>query len=71
MVAAALAGWRYPAKLARTRHDDEAILALLRSHWGAGGCSLRRLRDEFNVACEQGRYLKLARRIRGEKAYGA
>ena len=31
------------------------------------GIPLRRLRDEFNVACEQGRYARLATVIRSEQ----
>ena len=68
-VSSALAGWRYPIKVSRARCDDEALLTLLRKHWDdQGGCSLQRVRHEFNIACEQGRYATLARIVRSERA---
>ncbi|GFZ99972.1 hypothetical protein [Sphingobium fuliginis] len=65
----AVASWRKPERPARLRLEDTAILEILRAHWNdAKGMSLRRLRGEFNVACEQGRYAGLARIIRSERA---
>jgi len=67
-VTTALGSWRFPIKVSRVRSSDEALLALMREHWDSGrGCSLQRLRHEFNVACEQGRYATLARVIRNER----
>lgn len=68
-VSSTLAGWRYPTKITRARYDDEALLKLIREHWNEDSSrSLRRLRDEFNIACEHGRYSRLARIIRSERA---
>lgn len=68
LVASALVGWRLPERAVRIRLEDCEILELMRAHWrGRGGISLRRLRDEFNVACEQGRYARLATIIRSEQ----
>ncbi len=68
-VAEKISKWRFPEAPNRIRHDDAFILALIRSHWDdVGGCSLRRLRGEFNVACEQGRFRDLARIVRVERA---
>lgn len=68
-VSASLDGWRRPIKVKRVRHDDAAILALIRSHWDdPRGCSLRRFRDDFNVACEQGRFRALSDVVRAERA---
>lgn len=63
-VAETLTSWRTPAKFDRVRLDDASILDLLRAH---AGVSLGRLRGEFKVACEQGRYARLARIVREEK----
>lgn len=68
-VAEEISKWRLPEAPNRIRHDDAFILALIRSHWDdVAGCSLRRLRKEFNVACEQGRFRDLARIVRVERA---
>jgi hypothetical protein len=71
-VAAALQGWRMPAKIARARYDDGALLDLIRAHWdaerGSSSRLLRRFRDHLGVACEQGRFAELARRVRSERA---
>lgn len=61
--------WQKPERPARLRLEDEAILSIIRNHWDdPKGMSLPRLRGEFNVACEQGRYAGLARIIRSEQA---
>ena len=71
-VAAALQGWRMPARIDRVRHDDAAMLNLIRAHWDAEGGSssrlLRRFRDELGIACEQSRFADLARVVRSERA---
>lgn len=71
-VSAALHGWRMPAKVERVRHDDAALLDLIRAHWDAEGGSssrlLRRFRDDLGVACEQSRFADLARMVRIERA---
>jgi len=68
-VHSAVAKWRKPERPVRLRLEDEAILSIMRNHWGdPKGMSLPRLRGEFNVACEQGRYAGLARIIRSEQA---
>lgn len=71
-VQAALSGWRMPPKFDRVRHDDAALLSIMREHWDtAGGSSTRLLRifrDELGIACEQSRFATLARQVRGENA---
>ena len=65
---AAIQHWQMPKTIKRVRHDDAAILGLLRLHWDDGaGRSLRRFRDELNIACEQGRFSALAAVIRAER----
>jgi hypothetical protein len=71
-VSNAIANWRMPRKPARTRHDDAALLVILRAHWdsvnGSSSRLLRLLRDDLNIACEQGRFAGLARQVREERA---
>lgn len=71
-VQAAQSNWRMPAKFDRVRHDDAALLSMMRDHWDAAGGSSTRLlrifRDELGIACEQSRFATLARQVRGEKA---
>ncbi|PCD03379.1 hypothetical protein COC42_03005 [Sphingomonas spermidinifaciens] len=71
-VSHALEGWRLPTQFARTRHDDAALLDLIRANWDAEGGSssrlLRRFRDDLGIACEQGRFAQLARIVRRERA---
>jgi hypothetical protein len=59
----------------RTRLSDDDIMALVDREWDAvGGRSsamLRRLRDELLVACEQGRFQALFRRIAVRRSEGA
>jgi len=68
----AIGSWRMPEKIDRVRHDDGTLLELIRSHWDkAGGSSsrlLRLLRDDLQIACEQGRFAALARQVREERA---
>lgn len=68
-VAASLKGQRAPERIQRVRYDDAAMLDLIRSCWDdPNGRSLRRFRDEFNVACEQGRFRALSSLVRAEQA---
>jgi hypothetical protein len=71
-VTAALDGWRMPAKVDRARHDDASLLEMIRQHWdvecGSSSRLLRRFRDDLGVACEQGRFARLARVVRSERA---
>jgi hypothetical protein len=70
-VTEALADWRMAARFDRLRLGDPAVLDLIREHWDAQGGStarlLRLLRDNLQVACEQGRFANLARQVRGER----
>jgi hypothetical protein len=64
-----LDGQRAPEKIRRVRYDDATMLDLIRSSWDdPEGRSLRRFRDEFNVACEQGRFRALSSIVRAERA---
>lgn len=68
-VAASLKGQRVPRRIERVRYDDAAMLDLIRSRWDdPNGRSLRRFRDEFNVACEQSRFRALSGVVRAERA---
>lgn len=71
-VRAALANWGMAARFNRRRVDDDAVLDLVRDHWdeerGSTVRLLRRLRDDLGIACEQGRFAGLARRVREERA---
>lgn len=67
-VIAAIQHWRMPTTVKRIRHDDAVILDLIRAHWDdARGCRLTRMRHEFNVACEQGRFRALSGIVRSER----
>jgi hypothetical protein len=72
MVSTMLSDWRLPTKVDRIRHNDAALLDLIRTHWDAerGSASrlLRRFRDDLGIACEQGRFAELARQVRSERA---
>ena len=72
MVSTMLSDWRLPTKVDRIRHNDAALLDLIRAHWDAerGSASrlLRRFRDDLGIACEQGRFAELARHVRSERA---
>jgi hypothetical protein len=71
-VLAAQKSWRMAERFNRQRLDDAAVLDLIRAHWqaehGSTARLLRRLRDDLGVACEQGRFAHLARKVRSEKA---
>jgi len=67
-VTASLKGWRPPEKVQRVRHDDAEMLQMIRRYWDdLGGHSLRRFRDDLNVACEQGRFRALSEIVRAER----
>jgi uncharacterized membrane protein len=71
-ITAAMAGWRLPPRVDRIRHDDAALLDLIRTHWdaehGSSSRLLRHFRDELGIACEQSRFAGLARIVRSERA---
>lgn len=56
-------GWRSPTLIVRETKDDEEIINLVPNLWnranGKSGRMLRILRDEENIACEQGRFAQL------------
>lgn len=64
--------WRYPERKAGRRIDDQEALQLLRENWnvakGSSSRLLRIFRDEMNIACEQGRFARLAAIVRNEVA---
>lgn len=64
--------WTAPVRIARMRHNDDSLRALLHQHWEAAGGSssrlLRLFRDQLHIACEQGRFATLAREVRTERA---
>jgi hypothetical protein len=66
-----IADWRFPTQIERVRHDDETLLTIIRDHWdrGQGHSSklLRILRDDLNIACEQGRFALLMNQLRAER----
>ena len=66
----AMEGWPFPSMVERQRLTDDEILSLLHAHWeaarGSTSVLLRVFRDQLNVACEQGRFASLARRVRAE-----
>lgn len=66
----ALAPWQPAPKFERQRCDDETLLQLMRANWDAAlGSStrlLRVLRDDLNIACEQGRFKLLMGQLREE-----
>jgi hypothetical protein len=59
-VNASLAGLSHRAAPSRRRLDDQAVVAMIVRDWdvvgGRSGAMLRRLRDDLDVACEQGRF---------------
>lgn len=65
-----LLDWRFPERKAGKRAGDQELLKLLRDNWAmANGSStklLRMFRDELNIACEQGRFSRLAAIVRNE-----
>lgn len=72
LVSKELATWRAAPVFERVRHDDETLLRLMTENWstaqGQSGKLLRVLRDDLNVACEQGRFVGLMSRLRRQLA---
>jgi hypothetical protein len=70
-----LSNWRHPPIFSRTRLTDDEVMAILHERWEeAGGQSsrlLRVLRDDLQVACEQGRFVGLMNRVRHERELAA
>ncbi|PSO19521.1 hypothetical protein C7G42_14825 [Bradyrhizobium sp. MOS003] len=66
-VLAALSSWRDPVVHARQTKTDDEIMRVIERHWsrieGKSGRGLRYLRDVENIACEQGRFAGLFRRV--------
>jgi len=70
-VQTALAAWTAaPARIGARRSDDE-LRQVVRRHWDeAGGRTtrlLRILRDDLEIACEQGRFARLVSMMRAER----
>ena len=74
-VDAALSRWRPSVSRVGRRCSDDEVMALLRKHWqaaeGRSTALLRVLRDDLGIACEQGRFANLARKIRAERGLHA
>lgn len=72
MVRARQIGWRLPTRKTGRRVDDNEALQLMRKYWdtanGSSSRLLRILRDEMDIACEQGRFARLASVVRNEVA---
>lgn len=70
-VTSALSSWERPVSKSRTRLDDDQLLKTIRTEWdsvhGSSTKLLRKLRDELGIACEQGRFARLAARVRAER----
>ncbi len=64
--------WSYPRPIERERLSDDEITRLLHEHWesacGSSSRLLRHFRDQLNIACEQGRFALLARKVKAERA---
>ncbi|UEM07115.1 hypothetical protein JL101_029385 (plasmid) [Skermanella rosea] len=62
-IRARLALFKAPLRPVRAPATDEEIQHLILLHWeavqGRSGMMLRKLRDEFGIACEQGRFKNL------------
>jgi hypothetical protein len=71
-VTLAQAGWERPASKSGIRLNDDELLKTIRTEWdsvqGRSTQLLRKLRDELGIACEQGRFAKLAASVRAERA---
>jgi len=74
-VDAALSRWQPSVSRVGRRCSDDEVMALLRKHWqaaeGRSAALLRVLRDDLGIACEQGRFANLARKIRAERGLHA
>lgn len=71
-VTLAQSGWERPVSKSGIRLDDDELLKTIRTEWdsvqGRSTQLLRKLRDELGIACEQGRFARLAARVRAERA---
>jgi hypothetical protein len=71
-VISAQAGWQRPASKSGIRLNDGELLKTIRTEWdsvqGRSTQLLRKLRDELGIACEQGRFARLAATVRAERA---
>jgi hypothetical protein len=71
----AVASWRAPLSFDRVRQDDDTIIEVIRAQWdranGQSSKLLRILRDELNIACEQGRFVMLMNKLRDERKLAA
>ncbi|WCK05527.1 hypothetical protein [Agrobacterium tumefaciens] len=64
-------GWDRPVAKTGVRLNDDDILRTIREEWdsvqGRSTRLLRKLRDDLGIACEQGRFAKLAAIVRAER----
>ncbi|TBB81003.1 hypothetical protein [Rhizobium ruizarguesonis] len=71
-VTLAQAGWERPTSKSGARLNDDELLQTIRTEWdsvhGRSTQLLRKLRDELGIACEQGRFARLAATVRAERA---
>ncbi|MGO7029041.1 hypothetical protein ACCS69_35150 [Rhizobium johnstonii] len=71
-VTLAQAGWKRPVSKSGIRLDDDELLKTIRTEWdtvqGSSTRLLRKMRDELGIACEQGRFARLAATVRAERA---
>lgn len=70
-VARALAPLKPPPPIRRAPATDDQVKEVIRAHWtavdGRAGRMLRVLRDEAQIACEQGRFARLFRAVQAER----
>ena len=68
------ANWQMPTRIQRAQKSDEEIIELVQSMWdrakGSSGRMLRILRDQEQVACEQGRFAKLFKQAKEKHSLG-
>jgi hypothetical protein len=71
-VASLMEGMRSPQRPTREKLPDEQVISLIEKNWEmVGGRSaemLRYLRDKEQIACEQGRFARLFKHVKEEKA---
>jgi len=71
-VTLAQGGWERPVSKSGVRMNDDELLKTIRTEWdsvqGRSTQLLRKLRDELGIACEQGRFARLAAKVRAERA---
>ncbi|CDZ42292.1 Hypothetical protein NGAL_HAMBI1146_50580 [Neorhizobium galegae bv. officinalis] len=71
-VTLAQACWVRPALKSGIRLGDDELLKIIQAEWdsvqGRSTQLLRKLRDELGIACEQGRFARLAATVRAERA---